>query len=145
MTGANSGVFGCFLTAFTDKTRTLLEIDSATRRRIEASARGGEALARWQETTCGDTVFFCIQLTSVNVKKRKKDRGRGRPKSTEQLKTISTRVPVEVLKKVEVYRDRIKAENPGRLATSSDAIRELLILGIRAVEQRDRKSKGRVG
>ena len=72
------------------------------------------------------------------MKKRKK--GRGRPKAVEQLKTVSTRIPAEVLEKVEAYADRIRRENPGRLATVSDAIRELLILGVRAVEKRDREA-----
>ena len=76
-------------------------------------------------------------ISNASVTKRKK--GRGRPRATEQLKTISARIPVDVHERIEEYRDQIKAENPGRLASVSDAIRELLIIGIRAVEQRNRK------
>lgn len=68
-----------------------------------------------------------------------KRKPRGRPKAAEQLKPVSTRIPADMFERVEAYAERIKQENPGRLATVSDAIRELVFLGLRAVEERDRE------
>lgn len=60
---------------------------------------------------------------------------------SDPFKQIAIRLPLSIVDRIDAHFARIKAENPGMSVSRSDAMRALLLDGLRAAEQPQPKGK----
>ncbi len=59
------------------------------------------------------------------------NRKRGRPRKDEVMDTLAVRLPDDVVEQIDHYVQMLQKEMPGFNVTRADAVRQLLIVGLR--------------
>ena len=63
-------------------------------------------------------------------------RPRGRPRKAEVMDTLAVRLPDDLVERVDKYVDLLREDLPGLSISRADAIRQLLMVGLREEEKR---------
>ena len=61
---------------------------------------------------------------------------RGRPRKADVMDTLAVRLPDDLVERVDKYIDHLRDELPGLNISRADAIRQLLMVGLREEERR---------
>ncbi len=64
------------------------------------------------------------------------NRKRGRPRKDEVMDTLAVRLPDDVVEQIDHYVQMLQEEMPGFKVTRADAVRQLLIVGLREESRR---------